>query len=99
MPQDIDPQVGELPGCTVVGIDAFRTAAQENNVRKRNAVAQAEILVGELLSEYLADEAAREGAELLASLDEETRKSLYALRRQAPRAFTEQVRLLAEEKQ
>lgn len=99
VPQDIDPQVGELPGCTVVGIDAFRTAAQENNVRKRNAAAQAEILVGELLSEYLADEAAREGAELLASLDEETRKSQYVLRRQDPRAFTEQVRLLAEEKQ
>ena len=51
------------------------------------------------MAEYLADEAAREGAELLASLDEETRKSLYVLRRQDPRAFTEQVRLLAEEKQ
>ena len=97
VPQDIDAQVRSLPGCTLVGIDEFRAEAQENNLKKKNAAAQAEVMVGELATEFLADEAARTYAAMLGALPQEKRKSLYALRKQDAKAFTEQVRLLAEE--
>lgn len=53
VPADIDPEMGELPGCRLVSIDDFERLARENNRRKLQAVKDAqEILDAELDEMY-----------------------------------------------
>ena len=51
VPADIDPQVASLPGCRLVGIDAFEELARENNRKKKQAVLDAQEILGEELEE------------------------------------------------
>jgi glutamyl-tRNA reductase len=53
VPNDIDPDIGLLPGAVVKGIDHFQGIARENNARKAAGVLQAEELIAAHLQETL----------------------------------------------
>jgi glutamyl-tRNA reductase len=53
VPNDIDPDIGLLPGAVVKGIDHFQSIARENNARKAAGVLQAEELIAAHLQETL----------------------------------------------
>ena len=87
VPPDVEAGVAALPRCTLLGIDGFRAAAEENNAKKRAAIAAAEKIAAECAGRFFADEAARRYASALAALPAAERKSLYVLRKSDPAAF------------
>lgn len=87
VPPDIEAGVAGIPGCTLLGLDGFRAAAEENNEKKRSAIAAAEKIAEDCAEQFFADEAARRCAPALAALPERERKSLYVLRKSDAAAF------------
>lgn len=87
VPPDVEAGVADIPGCALLGIDGFRAAAEENNAKKRSAIAAAEKIAVGCAEQFFADEAARRCAPALAALPETERKSLYVLRKSDPAAF------------
>lgn len=91
VPPDIDPAVAEIEGCTLLGIDSFRARADENNRKKQKAVQEAAAIVDNCIAEFLADDAARRYAKMLAGLEEAQRRALYALRKSDPKKFAREL--------
>ena len=82
VPPDIDGAMAELPGCTLMNIDEFRAAAEENNQKKRAAVVEARRVAETCFTEYRAAKTARRFAERLARDG-----ALRSLRKRDPAAF------------
>lgn len=96
VPPDIDPRVGLLGNCRLLGIDGFRAAAEENNAKKRSAAEEAEKIAAGCLAEYFAGEAAKRCAARIAALGDDKRKAAYALKKSDPAAFCAYCRALEE---
>lgn len=94
VPPDVDAGVAAVRGCRVLGLDGFRAAAEENNGRKRSAILAAEQIAAECAERYFADRDARDFAPALAALPPAERRSLYALRKSDPAAFSARLRAL-----
>lgn len=53
VPNDIDPDIGQLSGAVLKGIDYFQTLAQKNNEKKQAGVLAAENIIEEHLNETM----------------------------------------------
>lgn len=70
VPRDIDPAVGELPDVYLYTIDDLRLAIADNLATRREAAAQAELIVDLQVGHFLAWRRARDGSRLLRRLRE-----------------------------
>lgn len=70
VPRDIDPAVGELPDVYLYTIDDLRLAIADNLASRREAAAQAELIVDLQVRHFLAWRRARDGSQLLRRLRE-----------------------------
>jgi glutamyl-tRNA reductase len=52
VPRDIDPGVGEIPGCTVANVDDLREAASLNLRQRQEALAAADRIIMEELEQF-----------------------------------------------
>lgn len=65
VPPDLEEGIAQLPCCTVMNIDAFERAAEENNRKKQRARGEAEELVRTCLAQFRAGELARRNPALM----------------------------------
>lgn len=52
VPRDIEPAVGELPGCTLANVDNLQEVARENLRQREEAVAAAELILAEEIAQF-----------------------------------------------
>jgi glutamyl-tRNA reductase len=53
VPRDVDPEVGNLPGVTLVDLDELQTAADENRTRRVREVEAADVVVGAEVERFM----------------------------------------------
>ena len=53
VPRDIDPDVRNLPGVTLVDLDELQAAAEENRTRRTREVEAAEVVVGAEVERFM----------------------------------------------
>jgi glutamyl-tRNA reductase len=52
VPRDIDPAVGEIPGCTVANVDRLREAAGQNLRQREEALTAADRIIAEEVAQF-----------------------------------------------
>jgi glutamyl-tRNA reductase len=52
VPRDIDPAVGEIPGCTVANVDGLKEAATQNLRQREETLESADLIIAEELAQY-----------------------------------------------
>jgi len=70
VPRDIDPEVGRLPGVTLLDMDDLRAFADAGTQARRSAVALVQELLDDELERYLGATSAREVAPMIVALRE-----------------------------
>ncbi len=70
VPRDIDPEVGRLPGVTLLDMDDLRGFADAGIAARRSAVALVQEILDNELARYLGDSSGREMAPMIVALRE-----------------------------
>jgi glutamyl-tRNA reductase len=91
VPRDIEPTVGELPGCTLANVDSLQEVARENLRQREEAVAAAELILAEEIAQFRERQEALQVVPTIVSLRrrmEEIRRSELARTRDLFGALT-----------